>query len=42
MGRKPSADREPITAMLEAGKSHAVIAKELGCSTKTVQRMKHV
>lgn len=39
-GRRPSADKERIKAMLEAGKSHAAIAKELGCSTKTVQRMK--
>ena len=39
-GRKPSADKERIKAMLEDGKSHAAIAKELGCSTKTVQRMK--
>jgi DNA invertase Pin-like site-specific DNA recombinase len=39
-GRKPVMDGDRIKAMLTDGLSHAAIAKELGCSTKTVQRVR--
>jgi len=39
-GRKPVMDNERIKAMLAEGRSHSSIAKELGCSTKTVQRVR--
>lgn len=39
-GRKPSYDKDTIKGMLEEGLSHAAIARKLGCSTKTVQRVK--
>lgn len=40
-GRRPSFDKARIAAMLAKGVSHSAIARELGCSTKTVQRAKH-
>jgi len=39
-GRKPSYDKDTIKGMLTDGMSHAAIARKLGCSTKTVQRVK--
>ncbi len=39
-GRKPSFDRESVQQLLKQGMSHADIARKLGCSTKTVQRIK--
>ncbi len=39
-GRKPSYDKETIKTMLAEGMSHAAIARKLGCSTKTIQRVK--
>lgn len=39
-GRKPSYDKDVIKGMLDDGMSHAAIARKLGCSTKTVQRVK--
>lgn len=39
-GRPESFDKAQVRAMLKEGKSHAAIAKALGCSTKTIQRVK--
>lgn len=39
-GRKPSYDKDTIKGLLAEGMSHASIARKLGCSTKTVQRIK--
>lgn len=40
-GRKPSYDRNQIAELLATGMSHSAIAASLGCSTKTVQRIKN-
>jgi len=40
-GRKPNYDRHGISELLSEGISHSSIAKRLGCSTKTVQRVKN-
>lgn len=39
-GRPVSYDKDQIVVLLKEGRSHASIARELGCSTKTVQRVK--
>ena len=39
-GRPTAHSKDRIKAMLAEGMSHSAIAKELGCSTKTVQRVK--
>lgn len=39
-GRPVNYSKDQIREMLTKGKSHASIARELGCSTKTVQRVK--
>ena len=39
-GRKATIDKERIRSLLLRGKSHAAIARFLGCSTKTVQRVR--
>jgi len=39
-GRPESFDKAKVRAMLTEGMSHAAIAKRLGCSTKTIQRVK--
>ena len=39
-GRPESIDKDVIKEMLEAGESHAAIARKLGCSAKTVQRVR--
>lgn len=39
-GRPSSHSKDRIKEMLAEGMSHSAIAKELGCSTKTVQRVK--
>lgn len=39
-GRPTSHNKDRIKEMLAEGRSHSAIAKELGCSTKTVQRVK--
>ncbi len=39
-GRKPSYNRQEVSRLLAEGMSHSGIAKALGCSTKTVQRIK--
>lgn len=39
-GRGKSHDPQTIKAMLADGKTHAQVAKALGCSTKTIQRAK--
>jgi len=39
-GRPESFDKAKVRAMLKEGMSHAAIAKALGCSTKTIQRVK--
>ncbi|MBI9080822.1 MAG: recombinase family protein [Pseudodesulfovibrio sp.] len=39
-GRKASYSKDQIKVMLAEGKSHAAISRELGCSTKTIQRVK--
>ncbi|MCG8531099.1 MAG: helix-turn-helix domain-containing protein [Desulfovibrionales bacterium] len=39
-GRPTAHSKDRIKEMLSKGISHSAIAKELGCSTKTVQRVK--
>lgn len=39
-GRPVAHDKATIARMLGEGRSHATIARDLGCSTKTVQRVK--
>ncbi|MBU1001710.1 MAG: recombinase family protein [Proteobacteria bacterium] len=39
-GRPESFDKDEIKDLLAAGESHAAIARKLGCSAKTVQRVK--
>ncbi|BCS88320.1 recombinase family protein [Pseudodesulfovibrio sediminis] len=39
-GRKASFDKDTIKGMLDEGMSQAAISRKLGCSTKTVQRVK--
>ena len=39
-GRKPTYKKDAIRELLAGGMSHAAIARKLGCSTKTVQRVK--
>lgn len=39
--RSKKVDREEVLALLESGLSHEQIAKKLGCSTKTIQRIKN-
>lgn len=39
-GRKPSIDKAKIQSLLDQGFSHSAIARQLGCSTKSVQRVK--
>lgn len=39
-GRPASYSKDRIKELLAQGMSHSAIAKELGCSTKTVQRVK--
>jgi len=39
--RSKKVEPEAIQALLAQGKSHSEIAKSLGCSTKTVQRVKN-
>ena len=40
-GRPASYDKDKIKDMLQEGHSHSHIAKHLGCSTKTVQRVRN-
>jgi len=39
-GRKPSYDRNEVSKLLSEGLSHSKIAKGLGCSIKTIQRIR--
>jgi DNA invertase Pin-like site-specific DNA recombinase len=39
-GRPATLDKDRISEMLAKGMSHAAIAKRLGCSTKSVQRVR--
>jgi Site-specific recombinases, DNA invertase Pin homologs len=39
-GRPATIDKDRISEMLADGMSHAVIAKKIGCSTKSIQRVR--
>ncbi|XPV75964.1 MAG: recombinase family protein [Desulfovibrio sp.] len=39
-GRRATVDKDKIMEMLADGESHSAIAKKMGCSTKTVQRVR--
>lgn len=40
-GRRPTFDRQEVSKMLSKGVSHSKIAEALGCSVKTIQRIKN-
>ena len=39
-GRKPGIDKQLVASMLAKGLSHSAVARELNCSTKSIQRAK--